>query len=117
MSALMDQMDMTIPAELWTQECDDLLVCQKEDILEIPLLARADSTNCFYLKTDWSKDIMGTILLQAEDSDVNATTVLSEEAGGPCLFGRAKSGLRLRPIMFFSRRCQGAKFDLSLLRG
>jgi hypothetical protein len=31
------------------------------------------------------------------------STILSEEYGGPCLFDRTKSGLRLRPIMFFSR--------------
>jgi hypothetical protein len=78
----MDQKDMAIPAELWTTECDDLLVYLKEKILEAPLLARADSKKRFYLKTDWSKDGMGAVLLQAEDSDASASSVLAEYTGG-----------------------------------
>jgi hypothetical protein len=54
---------------------------------------------------------MGDVLIQAKDSDVSAAAVLSEEAGGPCLFDCAKSGLRLRPIMFFSSRWQFATLD------
>jgi hypothetical protein len=46
---------------------------------------------------------MGVVLLQAEDIYTSATAVLAEEAGGNCLFDRTKSGMRLRPIMFFSR--------------
>jgi hypothetical protein len=61
------------------------------------------------LKTDWSKDGLGYVLLQAEDSDVSAAAVLSEEAGCPCLFDHNKSGLRLCPIMLSSRRFQGAE--------
>jgi hypothetical protein len=38
---------------------------------------------------------MGALFLQSEDSDAITTTVLSEEAGSPCLFDRTKSGLRL----------------------
>jgi hypothetical protein len=56
---------MAIQAELWMKECDDLLVCLKEEILEDHLLARADSTKQFYLKTYWPKDGTGAVLLQS----------------------------------------------------
>jgi hypothetical protein len=98
---------MAIPAELWATECGDLLVCLKEEILAAPLLAQDDSTKRFYLKTDWSKDDMGDVLLLAEVSDASVSAVLAGDAGGPCMFDRTRKGMRLRPIMFFSCCCQG----------
>jgi hypothetical protein len=101
LSSLTDQKDMDIPAELWTTEYDDLLLCIKKEILEGPLLAQADSMKRFYLKTDWPKYGTGAVLLQAENSDSSASAVLAGDTGGPCLFDRTRKVLILRPIMFF----------------
>jgi hypothetical protein len=47
-----------------TPECEVLLVFLKEEILEGPLLARADSSKRLHLKTEWSNYGMGAVLLQ-----------------------------------------------------
>ena len=39
----------------------------KEDILSGPTLARLDPYRIFYIKTDWSKVVMGQVLLQAHE--------------------------------------------------
>jgi hypothetical protein len=102
---------MTITPETWTPEYEALLVCLKEEILEGPLLARVDSSKRFYLKTDWSKDGMGAVLLQAEDTPVSIAAERTEDDGGMFTFDRMKGGCRLGPIIFFSRRCQGTEHD------
>ena len=40
----------------------------------------------FYIKTDWSKDGMGVVLLQVDDSLEVINLDAQEEAGGKCGF-------------------------------
>ena len=46
----------------------------KKDILSGPTLSRPDPSRGFYIKTDWSKDGMGAVILQVD---------VSEEAKNP----------------------------------
>ena len=43
-----------------------LLERLKGDIWEGPTLARTDPSQRFYIDTDWSKDGIGSVLLQAD---------------------------------------------------
>ena len=53
----------------WTPECGVVLDDLKDEVLAEPILARPDFRCRFYLKTDWSSDGMGAVLLQAADND------------------------------------------------
>ena len=88
---------------LWTSAHSDLLEALKSEIISGPVLARPDPERRFYVKTDWSKDGIGAVLLQADDTDKSREAEATEASGGPCLFDRTKKGLRLRPIAFLSR--------------
>ena len=91
----------------WKPEHADILSGLKKDILAGPVLARPDYSRRFYLKTDWSSDGMGAVLLQADDNEDARQAEQSEDNGGACLFDITVSGqrLRLRPIAFLSRKC------------
>ena len=90
--------------KIWKKEHQDLLDRLKRLIVGGPLLQRPDFDRRLYLKTDWSKDGVGVALLQAEDTPEARAAEEREDGGGPCEFDRSVSGLRLRPIAFFSRK-------------
>ena len=90
-------------AALWTPAHSNLLEALKSEILSGPVLARPDAERRFYVKTDWSKDGIGAVLLQASTDTEAIEAEASEAAGGHCLFDRTKKGLRLRPVAFLSR--------------
>jgi len=91
--------------EAWTSEDDKLLEDLKSSILSAPILRRPDPNQRFYLKTDWSKTAMGAALLQPNFEDSKAAeSVQKENKGEACEFDLTKSGLRLFPIAFISRR-------------
>ena len=100
--------DNTILQKAWTVEDDKLLQELKDTILSEPILKRPNSNARFYLKTDWSKNAMGAALLQPDTDDEKATLAMNDEIqGSPCQFDQTKSGLRLHPIAFISRRTSG----------
>jgi hypothetical protein len=90
---------------LWDDEHEKVLSELKRDILAGPVLARPDPNRRFYLKSDWSKEKMGAVLLQADSSPQAKAAEAKELEGGRCEFDRRKSGLRLRPIAFIDRTC------------
>ena len=98
-------------SELWSNEDEVILRDLKVDILKGPTLARPNHNRRFYLKSDWSKDKMGAVLLQADDSPQAIKAEAEECAGGKCAFDRTKSGLRLRPIAFISRMSTEAELS------
>ena len=96
--------ERTIIESAWDKEDDLLLDDLKKSILSEPILKRPDSSLRFYLKTDWSKMAMGAALLQPATSD-SALQAMNEEIGGEqCKFDLTKSGPRLHPVAFISRR-------------
>jgi RNase H-like domain found in reverse transcriptase len=56
------------------------------------------------VKTDWCKDGIGAVLLQPDNSQTSQLAEHMENKGGQCLFDLTRSGLRLRPISFLSRK-------------
>ena len=75
----------------------------KVSITSSPLLARYDPVKPKFIKTDWSAEGIGYILMQLADNEISAAASKSLQAGGPCLFDVSKSGARLLPICFGSR--------------
>ena len=53
---------------LWNTEKQRLLERLKKDILSGPTLEITDPSRRFYIKTDWSKDGMVAVLIQADVS-------------------------------------------------
>ena len=51
---------------LWTPEDQRLPERLKYDIMTGPMFARPESYRRFYIKTDWSKDGMGEVILQVD---------------------------------------------------
>ena len=97
--------EMRILREAWTSTDDDLLQDLKDAVLSKPILRRPNSNLRFYLKTDWSKKAQAAALLQPASEDAEALEAMHREAaGGKCEFDLTKSGLRLYPIAFISRR-------------
>jgi RNase H-like domain found in reverse transcriptase/Integrase zinc binding domain/Reverse transcriptase (RNA-dependent DNA polymerase) len=97
--------EIDILKKQWTNDDDDILSDLKESILSAPILRRPNSALRFYLKTDWSKDAMGAALLQPdEDDQVALEAMMNEVSGNKCVFDLTKSGLRLYPLAFISRR-------------
>ena len=93
-----------IMSDAWKQEDEVLLEDLKTAILQKPILRRPDSSLRFYLKTDWSKNAMGAALLQPAPTQDALEAMSREQAGEQCVFDLTKSGLRLHPIAFISRR-------------
>ena len=73
----------------------------KKDILSGPTLARSDTSRRFYIKTDWTKDVMGAVLLQSDVSEEAIKPEAQEKAGRKCEFDKYLEDLR--PIYFISR--------------
>ena len=96
--------ERTILESAWDEDDDNLLEELKNSILKEPILKRPDSSLRFYLKTDWSKMAMGAALLQPDTSEEALKAMTDENKGEQCLFDLTKSGLRLKPIAFISRR-------------
>ena len=95
----------SIASSSWTKELTQLFEDLKVCITSSPVLARFDSTKPTFLKTDWSSEGMGWILMQPADDDesVKATEKLINE--GICMFDLSKGGARLKPVAFGSRSC------------
>ena len=67
--------EMELMQNLWNPENQRLLERLKKDILPETTLARLYSSRRFYIKTYWSKYLMGVVLLQ---SDVSEEAIKSE---------------------------------------
>jgi hypothetical protein len=90
--------------EQWQDDDDALLDELKEAILDNPVLKRPVPNRRFYLKTDWSANAQGAVLLQAGCSEEEEAALMREIEGGECEFEKSMSGLRLLPIAFISQR-------------
>ena len=94
-----------IPSTAWTPELTTLFAELKVGITSSPVLARFDADKPTFLKTDWSAEGMGWILMQPADDEesLKATKLLKET--GECKFDLSMNGARLKPIFFGSRSC------------
>ena len=89
----------------WTPELITLFDELKVGVISSPVLARFDPDKPTFLKTDWSAEGMGWILMQpADDAESLKAAVLLKKTG-ECLFDLSMAGARLKPIFFGSRSC------------
>jgi hypothetical protein len=95
----------SIPPSAWTPPLSLLFDEVKLGVTSSPCLARYDRNKLTFLKTDWSADGFGSILMQPDDSpaSVAATQRLVED--GVCDFDLTLKGARSRPVRFDSRKC------------
>ena len=94
-----------IPSLEWSPKLIQLFEDLKRCITSSPVLARYNPNKPTFLKTDWSAEGMGWILMQPSDDNesITATKLLLEK--GECLFDLSLTGPRLQPIAFGSRAC------------
>ena len=71
--------------------------------MEGPMLAIPDPYRIFYIKADWSKDGMGAVLMQSDDSVQAIKAEVQEKSGVNCGFDKSLEGMCLRPIYFILR--------------
>jgi hypothetical protein len=95
----------TIPIDEWTPALRALFAEVKAGVTSSPCLARYDSSKPTFLKTDWSADGFGAILMQPDDSPASVAATAKLLSDGICDFDLLKSGARLRPCGFLSRAC------------
>ncbi|CAJ1948175.1 unnamed protein product [Cylindrotheca closterium] len=95
----------------WEPKDDKTLDKLKQAIVTGPILKRPNPKRRFYLKTDWSSNAMGAVLLQADTTEEAEESMRKEIEGGKCEFNKSMSKLRLRPIAFISRICKGKECD------
>ena len=74
-------------------------------LISSPVLARFDPLNITFLKTDWSSEGMGWILMQPDDNDAFIAAANKLKSDGICDFDLALNGARLKPMSFGSRGC------------
>ena len=98
----------------WTTYLVTLFDNCKHHVVSSPLLLRYDSSKPAFFKTDCSADVMGCILIQADDSSQSLKAVQILENTGDCLFDLSLDGPRLRPIFFSFKSV--LRRTLSLLR-
>ena len=95
----------------WEEQDDKTLEKLKKSILTGPVLKRANPKRRFYLKTDWSANAMGAVLLQADTTEEAEESMRKEMEGEKCDFDKTMSKPRLRTIAFISRICKGKERD------
>ena len=74
----------------------------KSNLVTSHLLLRYDSSRPRFLKTDWSADGMGYILMQPDDSLYSLAAINHLAAIGEFLFDMSLDGPRLRRVLFGS---------------
>ena len=95
----------TIPTEAWTPTLITLFNEMKTAITSSPVCARFDPYKPIFLKTDWSAEGMGYILMQPDESEESRAAMKLFKETGDCVFDLTKSGPRLKPVTFGSRAC------------
>ena len=91
----------------WSPDLIELFNDMKICITSSPVLARFDPSKLTFLKTDWSTEGMGYILMQPASDEASSKAAVILENGGPCMFDITKLGARLQTVAFGSRCCTG----------
>ena len=89
-----------IPEASWTHVLRTLFDKCKKGITSPPVFARYDSDKPVFLKTDWSAEGMGYILMQPDDSATSKDATIKLLETGVCDFDLTLKSPRLRPICF-----------------
>ena len=89
----------------WTPDIISLFEELEVIITSSPVLTRFDPLKPTFLKTDWSAEGMGWILMQPADDIESTKATKSLLKCGECTFDRSKDDARLRPVRFGSKAC------------
>ena len=89
----------------WSPQLIQLFEDVKVCITSSPVLARYDPDKPKFLKTDWSAEGMGWIMMQPANNaeSIRATEILRKTR--ECLFGLTRNVARFRPTGFGFRCC------------
>ena len=90
----------------WTPDLVKLFADLKLCITSSPIFARFDPKKSTLVKTDWSREGMGWILMQPADDKESIAASEKLRNTGEYSFDLSKNGARLKPIAFGSRGCQ-----------
>ena len=93
---------MELMQKLCAEKYQRLLEKLKYDIVTGPKLSIPDTYWRFYMNTYWPKYVMGTLILQLDDSVEAIQSEAQEKYGGKFEFNKSLSGLCLRLINFIS---------------
>ena len=74
----------------------------KKYILSGPNLARPDPSRRFYIKTYWSKDVMGAVILKSDVSEEARKPEAQEKEVRKYEFLKSLEVMRLQPLYFIS---------------
>ena len=96
-----------IPIMAWSPALVQLFKEIKTCITFSPVLARYNPDKPTFLKTDWSAEVMGFILMQPADDEVSTKSMAHLLKSGEFLFDVIKSGARLKAVLLGSRSCNG----------
>jgi len=101
----------------WTPELITLFDELKVGVTSSPVLAWFDPDKPTFLKTDWSAEGMGWILMQpADDAESLKAAVLLKETD-KYLFDLSMASARLKPKFFGSRSCNAIEGKYHLFTG
>ena len=92
-----------IPEASWTPELQTIFDKCKKGITSSPVLVRYDSDKPVFLKTDWSAEGMGYILMQPDDSVPSKDATIKILERGVCDFNLTLKSSCIRPVCFNSR--------------
>ena len=87
----------------WSPQNISLFINCKTNIVSSPLLLRCDSSKPVFLKTDWSANGMGYILMQPDNCSKSIRVLAILEETGDCIVELSLEGPRLHPVLFGSR--------------
>ena len=91
---------MVMMKNLWNLQYQILLEWLKKDILSVPTLSIPYPSRRFYIKTDWSNNGMGAVLIQEDVSQKARKEEAQEKDDVKCEFEKSVEVMCLRPICF-----------------
>ena len=87
---------------LWNPKHQRLIEWLKKEILSGPTLSILDLSRRFYIRTDWSKDGMGAVLMQSDVSEEARKPEAQEKEVRKYEFLKSLEVMRLQPLYFIS---------------
>ena len=110
---------MEVQYKLQTKEgtTDKLLKKFKQVIITGPVFQQPDFNKGLFLKTDWSKDAMGSVILQTVNTKKAEETLMSKISGGKCAFEKNCKWLTAPANCFHFPQVLRKRMRLSLTRG
>ena len=92
-----------IPVMAWSSSNISIFVSYKSNLISSFLLLRYDSSKLVFLKTGWSANGIGHILMQPDNCSESLLSLKFLEDSGDCSFELSLEEPHLHPVLFGSR--------------